>query len=51
MIAICPLVICIAGVILYFAATNAKPVEVGRIMFMVGLFWLVFKLLGKTLSL
>jgi Na+/phosphate symporter len=51
LIAIWPLIICVAGLILYFAASNAKPTEVGRIMFAVGLFWLVFKLVGKTLSL
>lgn len=51
LIAIWPLVICIAGLILYLAATNAKPVEIGRIMFFVGLLWLVYGLVGKTLHL
>ena len=51
LIAIWPLIICIAGVILYYAASNTKTTEVGRIMFMVGLFWVVSKLVDKTLHL
>lgn len=51
LIAIWPLIICVLGLILYYAASNTKTVEVGRIAFMVGLFWVVYKLVGKTLSL
>jgi Na+/phosphate symporter len=50
-IAIWPLVVCVAGLILYLAATNAKPVEIGRITFMVGLLWLVYGLVGHVLHL
>jgi Na+/phosphate symporter len=49
MIAIWPLVVLIVGLLIYFVSSNAKPQEVGRAMIWVGLFWVLFTLVGKSL--
>lgn len=38
---ILPLLLAVCGALLYALATNGKLSEMGRIMFFVGLFWLV----------
>jgi hypothetical protein len=49
LIAIWPLIICIAGLVIYLLASNSKAQEIGRIMFFVGLFWTAAALVQKTL--
>jgi Na+/phosphate symporter len=51
MIAVWPLVVALVGALVYFIASNTKVVEIGRLTFFVGLFWLVYSLVGKTLHL
>lgn len=46
-----PLVLLIVGLLTYVLATNAKASEIGRLVFFVGLFWLVYLLLGHTIRL
>jgi Na+/phosphate symporter len=43
------LLLMVFGLILYFAPTNAKINEVGRIMFQVGLFFVVWQVGGRGL--
>jgi hypothetical protein len=47
MIAIWPLVFCIAGALAWALSSNAKIAEMGRLAFFCGLFWLVYGLAGK----
>lgn len=50
LIALWPLVVAVVGALLFFIAkTNGDVKEVGRILFFVGAFWLVYSLTGKTL--
>lgn len=49
LIALWPLVIAVIGVLVYALTSNPKLSEIGRIVFFVGLFWLVYSLTGKTL--
>lgn len=49
LIAIWPLVILIAGLLIYVLASNAKVVEIGRLTFFVGIFWLTYALVSKTI--
>ena len=51
MIAVWPLVIAIAGALVYALSNNTKAAELGRIMFFCGLFWLVYSLVGHSLKL
>jgi Na+/phosphate symporter len=51
LIAVWPLVFAIVGLLLYFVATNAKVQEVGRVLFFVGMLWLVYSLTGHALKL
>lgn len=46
---ILPFIVTVVGLVLYALASNAKPAEIGRIIFMVGLFWLVYLLAHTTL--
>lgn len=48
-IAVYPLVITIVGLLLWLLTSKAS--EIGRIMFIIGFFWLVYTLTGKTLRL
>jgi Na+/phosphate symporter len=50
-VAVWPLVIAVVGALVYALSGNAKAKEMGRIAFMDGMIWLVFGLVGKTLSL
>jgi Na+/phosphate symporter len=45
-----PIVFILAGVVLYFATTNVKLQEIGRLLFAAGSFALAFSLAGKTLA-
>jgi hypothetical protein len=50
-IAIWPLIVALVGILMYYLASNGKTSNVGMWMFIVGLFWTVYSLLGKTLRL
>lgn len=39
--ALIPLAVAMLGVLIYALASNPKSVEIGRILFFVGAFWLV----------
>lgn len=47
LVAIIPLLVLVVGVLMYALAANPKLAEIGRIMFAVGLFWLVWAVSGK----
>ena len=51
LIAIWPLVFAVLGLLLWVFASHPKLVEVGRLVFFAGLFWLVYVLSGRTLRL
>lgn len=51
MIILLPILAAIVGLVLYALAGNPKIAELGRITFMVGLFWTVGELLHTTLRL
>ena len=44
-----PMALSIAGALVYVLATNAKLVEIGRIVFFCAFFWLVYSLAGLVL--
>jgi Na+/phosphate symporter len=46
-----PLLVALAGLVLYRFAKDARVSEVGRILFFVGAFWLTYLLAGSTLHL
>lgn len=51
-VAIVPVVLLIAGVLTYaLAEKNPKVVDIGRIMFAVGLFWTTYALIGHAMRL
>ncbi len=45
-----PLLIAIVGLLMYAFATNGKLVEIGRLTYLCGLFWVVYVLLGQKLQ-
>lgn len=45
-----PLLVALAGLVLYALSTTAKPAEVGRICFFVGLLVALFDFAHSTLS-
>jgi hypothetical protein len=47
--AVAPLVVCIAGALLFALSSNGKLARMGEIGFFVGLFWLVYLLAGRVL--
>lgn len=51
LISLWPLIICIIGLVIYLACTQAKPAEVGRLMFFAGLLVTCFTLANKVLHL
>jgi hypothetical protein len=48
LIAVVPIVIALIGVLLWCLAANAKLVEIGKWMFIIGLFWFVGALSSHT---
>lgn len=50
-ITLVPLLVAIIGLLMYVLASNAKLVEIGRILLFVGLLWLVYATAGKTIKL
>jgi Na+/phosphate symporter len=46
-----PLLIALVGLLMYAFSANPKLVEVGRILFFCGMFWVVYALMGHKLSL
>lgn len=48
LIAVWPVLILIIGLVLWFASSNGKVSEAGKLMFFAGLFWLTYSLTGKT---
>ena len=51
LIALVPVVLAIAGALVYALSSNAKAAELGRILFFCGLFWLTYGLAAHTLRL
>lgn len=51
MIAIFPLVVAVVGALVYALASNTKAAELGRIAYFVGLLWLVYTAMSKTVHL
>lgn len=51
MIALFPLLLVVAGALIYGLASNAKVAEIGRLCLMAGLFALAFEWAGHTVSL
>lgn len=47
-IAIIPVLVALAGLLLYLMAAREKIVEIGRIIFFVGVLWMVYTLATKT---
>lgn len=50
-IAIWPIIVLIVGLFLYLVPTTpprAKLTEIGRIMFIIGLLWTVYRVMSKT---
>ena len=50
LIAVWPIITAIIGILLYFVATHPKVQEVGRVLFFIGMFWLVYSLVGHALK-
>lgn len=50
-ITILPLLVAIIGVLMYALCANAKLAEIGRILFFVGMLWLIYANTGKTVKL
>ena len=50
-IAIWPLLLAVAGVLVYALSSNDKVAKIGFVAFAVGLLWLCYGLAGKTLHL
>ncbi|HZU83828.1 MAG TPA: hypothetical protein VE987_12965 [Polyangiaceae bacterium] len=46
--AVLPLVVAVAGALLYALASNPKLARMGEILFFCGAFWLVYLLGGKA---
>jgi Na+/phosphate symporter len=44
-----PLVICVAGALLFALASNPKLARMGELAFFCGLFWLTYALTGRVL--
>lgn len=51
MIALIPVIVAVAGVLLYALATNPKVAEIGRIMFAAAMFALMFGVAGHMVRL
>lgn len=41
-IAVFPLVVAVIGVLMYALSSNAKVAEIGRLLFFIGMLWLVY---------
>lgn len=48
-VAVLPLVVCVVGALMYALPTSPKVNEMGRLMFFVGLFWLVYGSVGRMI--
>lgn len=46
-----PLLVALIGLLMYAFAANGKLVEIGRILFFCGMFWVVYELIGHRLQL
>lgn len=49
-LAVWPLVIAVVGALVFALSGHTKMKEMGRIAFMVGMIWLVYSLVGKTMT-
>ena len=49
-IALWPLLIAVLGVLIWVLVSNAVVKEIGKWMFVVGLFWTVYGLVGHTVK-
>jgi len=50
LIAYLPLFIAILGILMWVLATNPKLQRIGEWMFVIGFFWFVYALTGKTIK-
>ena len=48
---ILPFLIALIGLLMYAFSANPKLVEIGRILFFVGMLWVTYGLMGQKLSL
>jgi hypothetical protein len=46
---VAPLVVCIAGALLFALSSNGKLARMGELAFFCGLFWVVYLLSGRAL--
>jgi hypothetical protein len=46
---VAPLVVCVAGALLFALSANPKLARMGELAFFVGLFWLVYWVGGKAI--
>lgn len=51
LVAVIPLLVCVAGALIYALATNSKLVEMGRLAFFAGLFVFLLFLGGESVTL
>ena len=51
LIILIPLLVCVVGVLIYALSGNPKLVEIGRVMFFVGLLWTVDRVAGAVVEL
>lgn len=50
-ISVYPLVLAVLGVLVFALSNNAKLAEIGKWVFVVAVFWLVYSMSGKTFKL
>lgn len=48
LIAYVPLLIALIGLIMWLASPSTRIGEIGKLMFIIGLFWTVYSTVGKT---
>ena len=46
-----PLLVAVVGALVYALSSNGKLAEMGRILFLVGVLWLVYLFAGRTVRL
>lgn len=49
LVVVWPLIVAVVGLIIYLASANVKSMEIGRILFAVGMFFVLYAMMGKVL--
>ncbi len=49
-VAVFPLVVAIIGGVVYGFSSNAKVAEIGRLLFFIGMLWLVYASIGRVVK-